>query len=260
MLADALQKYEVFHLVFLRALARAVPVSSFSLKGGGNLRFFFGSDRYSEDIDLDAAGVGVHELRDKVMSILESSGLAATMRTFGIERVQPPDVSKAKQTETVQRFKVHLLTSAGEDLATKIEFSRRGLDSPIQSEPVLPQILAVYRMAPLIVPHYTAHAAIRQKIHALLSRRHPEARDVFDLYVLSSRPEVSTLDLAGEFSRDELRQACETTYSLDCDRYRDTVVSFLAPEDQATYGSEHMWDQIRLLAISIIEKGLDDGR
>jgi hypothetical protein len=114
-------------------------------------------------------------------------------------------------------------------------------------------------MAPLIVPHYTAEAAVRQKIQALLTRRHPEARDVFDLYVLSSRPEVPTLRLADEFTRDDLRQACETTYSLDYERYRDTVISFLTPEDQATYDSEETWDQIRLVAISVIEKGLGDG-
>jgi hypothetical protein len=49
---------ELFHLAFLRALARKIPASSFAVKGGSNLRFFFSSDRYSEDIDLD-----IHALR-----------------------------------------------------------------------------------------------------------------------------------------------------------------------------------------------------
>ena len=259
MFTDPAQKREAFHLEFLRALTRSVPLSSFVLKGGGNLRFFFGSDRYSEDIDLDARDVAVHELRDKVMSILESTGLTATVQTFGIDRIRPPDMSRAKQTETVQRFKVHLLTGAGEDLSTKIEFSRRGVDSPVQTEPVLPQVLAGYRMAPLILPHYTAEAAVGQKIRALLTRRKPEARDAFDLYVLSSRSEAVDLDLARQFTDEELHQARETVYSMDYNRYRDTVVSFLSPEDQPRYDSTQTWDQIRLVVISLIEKGLPDG-
>jgi hypothetical protein len=37
---------------------------------------------------------------------------------------------------------------------------------------------------PLLLPSYTRPAAIRQKINALASRTHVQARDVFDLHVL----------------------------------------------------------------------------
>ena len=44
---------ELFHLVFLRALvAKNEDRGLVSLKGGCNLRFYFASVRYSEDIDL----------------------------------------------------------------------------------------------------------------------------------------------------------------------------------------------------------------
>jgi len=253
MAIDPLQKREVFHLTFLRALGRSAPLSTFVVKGGCNLRFFFGSIRYSEDIDLDASGVPVHLLRDKVMAILQSSGLVDTLRTFGIDRVQPPTISRAKQTETVQRFKAHLLTTAGEDLPTKIEFSRRGLDSPIRAEPVSAVIVAAYRFAPVIVPHYTAVPAARQKIRALIARREPQARDVFDLYTLSSQPEVSPANLRAGFSERELRQARDRIYEIEYAQYRDTVVSFLAPDDRVAYGSSEIWDEIRLRAASLIE-------
>ena len=257
---DLMQKREVFHLAFLRALTRSVPPNSLAVKGGCNLRFFFGSERYSEDVDLDvdSTSVAVHVLKDKVMSILESPGLSASLRTIGIETVLPPDLSRAKQTETVQRFKVHLLTGAGEDLSAKIEFSRRGMDAPVLAEPVLSQVLAAYRLPPLILSHYGAQAAVRQKIFALMTRRQPEARDVFDLFILSSRPEVSDLEPARTFSREELRRAVERAFSLDYERYRDTVVAFLRSEDQSVYDSSGMWDQIRLVAIALIEKGLQD--
>jgi len=258
MKADIAQKREVFHLAFLRSLGRSVPPSALALKGDCNLRFFFGSCRYSEDMDLDVAEIEVHVLKERVMSVLQSAPLAATLRTFGIDRIRPPDLSRAKQTETVQRFKVHLLTAAGEDLSTKIEFSRRGMDAPVLAEPVAPEILASHRMAPLIVPHYTAHAAVRQKLQALASRPQAAARDVFDLYVLSSQPGVADMDLAREVAREQIEQALERTYSIDYRRYHDTVVSFLEPADQAAYDHREMWDQIRLVAVSLIERGLRD--
>src|SRR6266545_8301237 len=151
---SALEAREVFHLEFLRAFTRIAKPAEFALKGGSNLRFFFGSLRYSEDMDLDLQGIPVHELTEKVMKILTSPAIAAVLRTFGIERIAAPDLGTAKQTATVQRFKVHLFTQAGLDLFTKVEFSRRGLDSPFRAEPVAPAVLARYRLGPHIVPHY----------------------------------------------------------------------------------------------------------
>jgi predicted nucleotidyltransferase component of viral defense system len=250
---DVLGKREFFHLAFLRGLVRKIPPESFAVKGGCNLRFFFGSDRYSEDIDIDVAGIAVHALRDQVMSVLGSAGLNDTARSFGINQVRPPDLSRAKQTETVQRFKVHLITGANEDLPTKIKFSRRGLDAPIRSEPVRSEVLGAYRMAPLIVPHYTADAAIRQKIRALITRRQPEARDVFDLHVLSTRPEARELDLARAFTASELARAMERIDAIEYEQYRDTVVGFLPPDEQDRYDRSLMWEQIRLVVIALIE-------
>ena len=255
---DPLQAPEVFHLAFLRALTRSVPLSTFVLKGGSNLRFFFGSIRYSEYMDLDASGLPVHVLRDRVMAILVSPALGDTLRTFGIERVVPPSMASAKQTATVQRFKVHLITGAGEDLSTKVEFSRRGFDTPIRSEPVLAPILAAYRMPPLITPHYTATAAARQKLLALASRRQPEARDIFDLYTLSSHPDIATADLGEGFAQAEIREGRERIFSVSYEQYRDTVVAFLGPEDRAAHDSSGVWDEIRLRAVSLLEQGTRD--
>lgn len=250
---DPLQMREVFHLVFLRALGRSVPPSTYVLRGGSNLRFFFGSPRYSEDMDLDASGVPVHVLRGKVMAVLTSAVLADTLRTVGVERVVPPRLATAKQTETVQRIKVHLHTAAGEDLPTKVEFSRRGFDAPIRSEAVSTPILAAYRMPPLIVPHYGAEAAARQKVRALLGRRQTEARDIFDLYILSSQPSMA--EVTSGFAAAELALAHDRIFSVGYEQYRDTVVRLLGPEDQANYESGQVWDEIRLRAVQLLEPG-----
>lgn len=253
-----LQQREVFHLAFLRGLARTIPPSSFSLKGGANIRFFYGSIRYSEDMDLDIVTVPVHTLREKVMGILDSSGLSDTLRLYGISRIRPPNLAHAKQTETVQRFKVHLLTTAGTDLPTKIEFSRSGLDTPVKSEPVSPIVLGAYRMAPLIVPHYTADAAARQKITALAQRAIPAARDVFDLHILGTQPEVQRMDLGITLPAAVLHRAKERILELDYDVYRDTVLDFLLLEDRAAYASREVWDRIRLEIVNLLERIRDE--
>ncbi len=255
MMKNPVQVREFFHLAFLRALVRSVPLSTFALKGGANLRFFFGSIRYSEDMDIDVSGLEMHTLREKVMKVLESSGLVDTLRTLGIEDLRLPDMALAKQTETVQRFKIGLLTTAGEDLATKIEFSRRGLDEGIRAESVSATVLAAYRMPPIIVPHYVARSAALQKVRALFSRTQPQARDVFDLYLLSSQPEVLEADLRQGLSPNAIRRSRDTIYSLEYEQYRDTVVSFLGPEDRLAYDSPQIWDEIRLRVLAMLEEG-----
>jgi predicted nucleotidyltransferase component of viral defense system len=256
---NPVQAREFFHLVFLRALARSISPSTFALKGGANLRFFFGSIRYSEDMDIDVSGIAVHTLREKVMSVLGSSGLLDTLRTSGIEDLRLPDMARAKQTETVQRFKIGLLTAAGEDLATKVEFSRRSMDEGIRAEPVSPEVLASYRMPPMIIPHYVARTAALQKVRALASRARPQARDVFDLYLLSSQPEILEAELGQELSANAVLRARETIYSVAYQQYRDTVLDFLRAEDRTAYDSPQIWDEIRLRALAVIGEGaLDD--
>ena len=57
------QQREIFHLLFLEQLLKLSDPNLFVLKGGLNLRFFFNSPRYSEDMDLDVLGGSVATLR-----------------------------------------------------------------------------------------------------------------------------------------------------------------------------------------------------
>jgi hypothetical protein len=248
---------EAFHLAFLRGFARVMPPNVYALKGGTNLRFFFGSIRYSEYMDLDVEGPPVFKVKDAAAGILRSPGLLGSLRHLGIESIVPQDLAKSKQTETVRRFKVHLLTAAGEDVATKIEVSRRGLDAPIVAESVDAAILRTYRMPPLIVPHYTAAAAARQKLRALAGRSKPEARDVFDLYLLHTRLDPASDRPASGLSRATLERARERTYDIEYEDYRDKVVAFLSLDERTQHDSRAVWDEMRLVVVSLIERGSD---
>lgn len=237
---------------FLRWFSRKCKAASYALKGGVNLRFFFSSIRYSEDMDLDIRGVGVAVLKDTVMKILQAPSFQDIFKPFGVDRVVPPAISRAKQTETTQRFKVHLLTFSGEDLFTKIEFSRRGLKGEALVQPVSNVILRAYKLPPVLVPHYDIQSAIAQKIDALASRSVVQARDVFDLHALSSQyePEVKEIRINAE----RLERAYENVFTISFEQFRDTVISYLALEDQAAYNSASLWDEVKLGAANFIEE------
>ncbi len=250
---NQLQLREIFHLEFLRWFSRKVKSSFYAVKGGVNLRFFFGSSRYSEDMDIDARNIGKDKLEIIVMQILESHSFINVIRPFGIERVVPPNLAAAKQTETTQRFKTHLISSAGEDLFTKIEFSRRRDKGRIVTGPVPDNITRIYKMPPLLVSHYDIDSAVRQKIEALGRRAVTQARDIFDLYVLSSQYVRGDTE-AGAISPAKIRMAHERIFSISFEEFRDSVVSYLSAEEQNTYNRPEIWDEIRLKADSFMEE------
>jgi len=253
-----LQLREVFHLEFLRWLVRKIKPNYFSLKGGVNLRFFFNSFRYSEDVDLDIHTVEVEALRDAVMKILQSESFHNSLKTFGVEKIIPPDVAKAKQTQTTQRFKVHLITSAEDDLFTKIEFSRRGFKGKVIIQPVLAFVSHAYKVSPLVIPHYDAQSAVIHKIVALSTRAVIQARDIFDLYILTSQCKpFLPAGRQGEKEKIEIdevdfKKAYENVFEVSFEQFRDTVISYLSAEDQSLYNSPFLWDEIKLKVANFI--------
>ena len=249
---DTLQLREIFHLEFLRRLGRKLPAASFAVKGGANLRFFFGSIRYSEDIDLDVTGVGVAALKDTVMRILEAPSFQEVLEPYGIERLGRPDMTKAKQTETTQRFKVHLLTAAGEDLFSKVEFSRRGFRGRTETGFVSEAILRGYQMPPLISPHYDLDSAVAHKIEALATRSETQARDIFDLHFLGARQPGRAG--TGQDAKGLLGKASERLFEVDFAVFRDTVLAYLASEDRAAYDSAGVWDEVKLKVARFLEE------
>lgn len=244
---NPLQLRELFHLEFLRWLARKVKPGCYAVKGGVNLRFFFNSFRYSEDMDLDVKTIGVDTLRDVVMAILQLNSFQSGLKPFGIEKVVPPDITKAKQTQTTQRFKVHLITAAGEDLFTKIECSRRGFKGRAVVEPVASAVLREYKLAPLLISHYDSVSAFVQKVAALANRAALQARDIFDLYILTSQINLPELkQVKTSVGKNTLREARQRLFEVSFSHFRDTVLAYLSQADQRAYNSEAGWDEVKL--------------
>jgi hypothetical protein len=245
---EAIRAVELFHLLFLAQLARRLKPGLFVLKGGCNLRFFHGSVRCSEDMDLDLGEVGASSFRDKVREILASRPFAQVLEARGlaVERTSEP-----KQTDTTQRWKVALrVEGLGASLPTKIECSRRGVEDGVALGSVDPALARAYRLPPFLISHYDAAAAARQKVGALAGRRETQARDVFDLHHLlaggAATAGLAALDdhVAGRASANAL--------SVDFETFRSQVLSYLDPEVRTPFDSRAAWDAVVLEVVEAL--------
>ena len=225
---------ETFHLVFLRHFAPTVGPVTVCLKWGVNLRLYHGSPRLSEDMDFDARVVGVEVLRKNVRKVLESRPLRTELAAAGIGLVA---ATGAKQTSTVQRWKCQLLHEEVA-LATRLEFSRRGAGEFEECAVEQPSaaLLAERKMAPFVLPHFTARAAYRQKVRALAARTQVQARDVFDLHHLSGSAGCAS-GMEADLASRAISQLGMITFAM----FYEQVVPFLPPDLAAFYGTPEAW-------------------
>lgn len=245
------QSTELFHLVFLRALvAKGEDKSLIALKGGCNLRFFFGSVRYSEDMDLDVVVTTKETLKHKVDRLLRSPAVSAPLKAHGLTIVES---SAPKQTDTTQRWKVGLRRAEDElPIRTKIEFSRRDAIAGAKFEAANREVLRPYGLTPVLATHYTTGAAIRQKLHALAARSEPQARDVFDLSLLLARADAGELALDAA-AKKWLGDAIERAMSVSFDEYTSKVIAYLEPGHAELYAGRAAWDAMQEDVIARLE-------
>lgn len=245
------QSTELFHLVFLRALvAKGEDKGLIALKGGCNLRFFFGSVRYSEDIDFDVVVIAKDTLKNKVERLLKSPLVTAPLKMHGLTIAE---TSAPKQTETTQRWKVGLQRVDDElPIRTKVEFSRRDAIEGAEFEATDREVLRPYGLTPVLATHYTTAFAIRQKIHALAARTEPQARDVFDLALLLARQDAAhlTLDAVAKAWLDE---AIEHAMAISFDEHTSKVVAYLEPSHAELYAGRPAWDALQEDVVARLE-------
>lgn len=240
---------ELFHLAFLDVLSKRLDPARYVLKGGANLRFFFASARYSEDIDLDIAGKAPWGLEDKVDAVLESGALNILLR---VGHLSIAEFSKPKQTATTRRWKVGVGVSGqgGEIIRTRIEFSNREGEGSFRLEPIPSGVVAPYALRSPSVQHYTDKAATEQKVRALAGRSETQARDVFDLDLLLRRRPLAP----GSLDTRVLEEAADRALRLPYDAFRDQVLPFLEPDAMELYEDESAWEQLQTFVAERLEE------
>ena len=238
---------EVFHFCFLQRLLSVSDAGIYVLKGGINLRFFFNSPRYSEDMDLDVLAGSVATLKKNGYKILEDGSFQRSLRIFSIDAIEINDPNKAKHTETTQRFRCTVVRESGQRLPTKVEFSRRINDPEDNAaiEYVDADIALRYRKLAYRCRHYTGSAAVVQKIEALAGRTVTQARDVFDLAILIHGGHLAVAAQQGALARAHLTDAIECLTALSWDDYEGQVVEFLDTTSRNEFGTKAAWDAMQ---------------
>jgi predicted nucleotidyltransferase component of viral defense system len=244
MVRTSAQQIEAFHLAFLQVFVVGVRKERCILKGGANLRYFFNSVRYSNDIDLDVVAPRDWQLEEAVDGALASAALSRILQTADVGIV-PDSISKPKRTPTTRRWRLGLTAPSergGDALRTTIEFSAREDGSDDQEfAPVPPPVVRPYGLLAPTVTHYRLGAALEQKVAALAERSQTKARDVFDLDLLfrlrdrEVEPRVLTAPKA------EL--AAERGLALTDEDFESQVVPFLDPDVAAIYSDR--WSEMR---------------
>jgi len=241
------QAIEVFHLVFVAHLGRRVSKDLFVIKGGCNLRFYFKSIRYSEDIDFDIRTMAKATLKGNVDTILASPAFAMELKAkyITIDLVTSP-----KQTETTQRWKAHIRVNGGGAIPTKIEFSRRGFDADYSMTAVDAELMREYALRPVLAQHYTVEAAFQQKIMALSKRNETQARDIFDLKLL--------LDAGGGNEalpapiKAEVGPAIGKAMTIGFDEFSGQVRAYLLP-DYFDHYDRGVWEELQTEVVEKLE-------
>ncbi len=242
---------ELFHLIFLFHLGKKLDKNLYALKGGCNLRFYFKSIRYSEDIDLDIQKIQQSTLEHKIDKILQSSAFQQNLQGRGLEIIQ---FTKPKQTNTTQRWKVSLRAEGHAlPLPTKIEFSRREMHQNFTFEPIDPLMVSHYKLYPVLLNHYSLQAAFEQKIQALIHRNETQARDIFDLKLLLDCG-ATTKNLSND-TKENLDVGIENVMNIGFPEFKSQVISYLMPEYQYYYNSDSVWQKIQESVIKALEDG-----
>lgn len=241
---------EVVHLALLQALPSRMPVGSYIVKGGANLRLFEQSARRSQDIDLDYGGRPdrFDQVEEQVDATLRSPVFQNVLRLAGVAMSEP---TKPKQTDTTRRWKFNV-EGEGAFLNSKIEFSNRGVDDPEHAfETARDDIGRGLGLRVVRADRYLPPAAIRQKVRALVQRRETEPRDVFDLDLLFARHPAAVGP--GDVPAAELGAAAAAALSIGYDAYRELVVEFIEDEQVQVYEREEVWSDMVLKVVERLE-------
>lgn len=250
---------EAVHLLILQEFAGLASAQAVILKGGVNLRLFFGSVRYSEDMDLDGEPHLRDAIRGCIRGIFTDNAFLGRLRSIGIRGLDPGE-GPNKDTETTFRYKFGVIMQGDIRYPTKVEVSfrvRYAGDLSVTEEPAA-KFFDVYDLDPCAVRRYRREAAVRQKIDALGGRSQVQARDVFDLSVLvgAAYDEELLRFIAAGLSTERLNEALDRTYTITFDEYEGRVLEFLSDEDRRRYGSEDNWTDFQLECTELIEAAL----
>jgi predicted nucleotidyltransferase component of viral defense system len=221
--------------------------SRYVLKGGANLRYFFASRRYSEDIDIDLIEPVPWSFETQVDKVMRSPALRDLLAVGGLALAEH---AGQKQTDTTHRWRVAIdVPGAASPIRSKVEFSNRGAGEDFELAFLPDEIVTPYALRPPSVQHYGIVEATEQKVSALAGRSQTEVRDVFDLELLLRRQPLAP----GSIEPDLLDTAIDRIFEQDYDAFRDKVLAYLEPGAAELISTPAAWEEIQTFVASRLE-------
>ena len=92
-----------------RMLADCLEHDLWAVKGGVNLRAFFDSIRFSEDLDLDVVPIKRQAIKTHLMRILKAQAFLRRLRAIGIQDLLTGEKEISKDTATTLRLSRQLV-------------------------------------------------------------------------------------------------------------------------------------------------------
>jgi len=176
------QARDYLHALILQSLQRAGAMVPLAFHGGTALRFLYGSQCYSEDLDFALEGTthtyDFHASLQAIRRDLEAQGYAVALKVSGRKTVQHAFVRFPGLL-----FDLGLSPYPDEILSVKIEVDTQppqgaGLETTLVRRHVL-----------LNLHHHDRASLLAGKLHALLQRPHLKGRDLYDLIWYLSAPD-----------------------------------------------------------------------
>ena len=109
-----------------------------------------------------------------------------------------------------------------------------------------------YRRLSFPCRHYSAAAAARQKVLALANRRHVQALDAFDLYILWLGGHAQP-GRGGTLAPAERERAAETLLGFTYADYARQVLAYLEPAERDRFTGEERWAEVVARAFALVE-------
>ena len=181
MLREYLQ-YKTLQFIF-----RAKKSTELVFMGGTALRVFYGSSRFSEDLDFDSKNLSSDDLQEIVLTTVNEFKLEAVACniTFGKGSAFS---AKLRFTDALQQWE---LTRHMDEVLT-LKF-----DASPQLYSYAPQVNVLNRLDVIVpIPTASAELILAQKLYAILNRRRIMGRDLYDASYLFgfTEPDMNYLE------------------------------------------------------------------
>jgi predicted nucleotidyltransferase component of viral defense system len=171
---------EYCQAVTLSAMARHKHAAHFVFKGGTCIRFLYGGDRFSEDLDFTIQNL------DPDQAATTLTNMVNTIRDAGTITLKPKKSLAGKTFMLTWSTPIHKA-----NITIKIDLSFRETDFQVEKSALT--FLRYPIKSDSLIYHYSTQTILAEKVHAIMNRT--KGRDLYDIWFLIAMLTPLNIDL-----------------------------------------------------------------